>query len=645
MLKTRNFAIALGLVAVMISVIAARVSAADNKTTAEDKLLEVLKSDAPAAQKCNTCRELRTAGTEKSVPVLAGLLTNPEIAHSARIALEAMPYPAAGAALREAARLATGLTRSGILDSLGERRDGEAVPLLASFLEDKDVIIVAAAATALGKVGTPDAANALRAARVKALGDARAKISAALVACANRLLKAGQRDEAAKIYQELSQPGEVRVVRAGALRGMMQTADLQKVIESLACDDAAVRAAACGQLPDLSSSDLEKVAAGISKMPAGSQIAVLMAIRVRGNNSFAPIVLEAAKSKEESVRIAAVRALATVGDAAALQVLVPLASEKDQIAETARQSLEAICGPKIDEGIFALMRAEKDSAKRAGWIALMESRRPNGAVAALLGEATHQDPAVSSRAMAALAKLAGPNDVPAMVAAVLKAEKGPQRDSAEKAIMLVSQQVQDAEKRAEPVIGVLRTASAADRIELLPLLGRIGGAAAKQTIQDAIASSDAALHEAGVRAICNWPDASVADQLLKLSQTAKVDMHRLWALRAFIRVIALPGKTPDAEKLAMLKQAVQLAGRDEERGLVLERLSAVRTVESLRFLLPYLDQPALAQQACKSVTELARHKELREPNKKEFSTALEKVIKISTDQTTVERARRYLQGQ
>jgi hypothetical protein len=94
----------------------------------------------------------------------------------------------------------------------------------------------------------------------------------------------------------------------------------------------------------------------------------------------------------------------------------------------------------------------------------------------------------------------------------------------------------------------------------------------------------------------------------------------------------------------MLKQAIELAQRDEERALVLERASAVRSVETLRFLLPYLDT-ALAQPAAKSIVELARHKELREPNRQEFAAALRTVIKISTDPTTVEKARRHLQGQ
>jgi len=42
-------------------------------TAAEDKLLAVLRSDAPAQDKCNACRELKTVGTERSVEALAGL--------------------------------------------------------------------------------------------------------------------------------------------------------------------------------------------------------------------------------------------------------------------------------------------------------------------------------------------------------------------------------------------------------------------------------------------------------------------------------------------------------------------------------------------------------------------------------------------
>jgi hypothetical protein len=85
--------------------------------------------------------------------------------------------------------------------------------------------------------------------------------------------------------------------------------------------------------------------------------------------------------------------------------------------------------------------------------------------------------------------------------------------------------------------------------------------------------------------------------------------------------------------------------RDSERNLVLQRAQAIRIPETLRFLEPYMDQTAFAQQACQSVVELAHHRDLREANKAEFDRALDKVIHISGDATLIERANRYKKNQ
>jgi HEAT repeat protein len=483
-------------------------------------------------------------------------------------------------------------------------------------------------------------------ARPNARDQARAAIDEGLLLAAQRLLTAGQRDHALDIYRKLASPGQSRTIRQGALRGLVRVVgpqEVELVREWLASDDAMVRDAGAGELANLPPDGLRAVAAGMAKLPARSQWSILMAIRVRGDKSLAPIALAAAGSKDDVVRLAAVRTLAVVGDVTALPLLTRLAAAEDKLGEAARQSLEAICGPKIDEGIIAAMRAEKDPAQRAEWIGLLASRRPAGVVPVLLAEAAYPDPAVRSRAVDALAKLAGPKDIPALVALVLKAEKGPERDEAEKAVRLVCQQAPDAEHRADPVIDVYRSTPAADQAELLPLVGRLGGSAARALVEQALAGKEPKLYDAGLRALCNWPDASAAEQLLNLAQTAADPAHRLAALRAFIRVAALPGSASDDKRLAMLKQAIQLARRDEERALVLERASAVRSVQTLRFLLPYLET-TLAEPASKSIVELARHKELREPNKQEFGAALATVIKTSTDPATLEKAKRCLQG-
>jgi HEAT repeat protein len=630
-----------------IAFTAAADSLAADSRPAEDKFLSVLQSAAPVGEKANACRELKLCGTEKSIPVLAGLLTDAELSHPARFALESMPFPAAGAALRNALKKATGPARSGIIDSLGQRRDSSAARLIAPDLNSKDLSLIAAAATALGKIGTAESASLLWAARGKTQGPARAKIDDGLLLCANQLRVAGEKEEAAKIFVELSQAGEARLVRAGALRGRIQSARpaAPTIAQWLADDDAMIRDAAAAELHILSDADLGKIAGNMAKLQPKVQIAVLAAIRIRGRTALEPAVLAAIKSPHESVRLAAALALSTVGDVTALPALVELAAVDGPLGQIARQSLEAIHGPKIDEQIFDALRAEKDAVRRSAWIGVLEARRPAGAVPLLLREAAAREAVVAARALAALSKLAAPKDIPELIAAVLQAKKDPVREQAERSVQAVCLQIADPSKRVEPVLIIFRAANPSDRLALLSLLGRIGGEEARSIVQEALSSNDPATYEAGVRAISNWPDASAADQLLHLAKTAKGPTHRQWALHAFVRVVSLPGGASNAEKLAMLKQAMLLSTSNDQRLWVIQRAAAVRAVETLRFLAPYMDQPAFAEQACRSIVELAHHKELRDPNRQEFAAALQKLLTIAKDAIVLERAKRYLEAQ
>ena len=83
----------------------------------------------------------------------------------------------------------------------------------------------------------------------------------------------------------------------------------------------------------------------------------------------------------------------------------------------------------------------------------------------------------------------------------------------------------------------------------------------------------------------------------------------------------------------------------EEESLVINRCRTAYDVETLRFVLPYLDRPQIAQVACETTVELAHHRELRDPNRSEFDKALDKVIAISKDPVVVDRASRYKRGE
>ena len=219
------------------------------------------------------------------------------------------------------------------------------------------------------------------------------------------------------------------------------------------------------------------------------------------------------------------------------------------------------------------------------------------------------------------------------------------REEAERAVGQVCLQIADAAKRAQPVLGIYQAAAPADRIALLPLLGRIGGGEVRPIVQAALESKDAATYEAGVRAISNWPDAGAADQLLRLAETADLPVHRQWALHA-LRARRLAARRRRQRRETGEAQAGDAVVEDRGPATLGDRAggggAGGRDVAVRR---PYMDQSALAEQACRSVVELARHKELRDPNRQEFVAALQKAIATSKDAALLDRAKRLLESQ
>ena len=187
----------------------------------EAKLLAVLQSDAPLKEKTDACRQLAVVGTKESVPVLAGLLGNEQLAHMARYALEPIPDPAVEAALREAAGKLKGRPLAGVIGSLGVRRDTASVTLLAKFLQDADPPVAETAARSLGKIGSLEAAQALQQALATSSQDRRPAVADGCLGCAEALLAAGQRAKAAEIYKSVSEADLPKHFRIAAVQGAL----------------------------------------------------------------------------------------------------------------------------------------------------------------------------------------------------------------------------------------------------------------------------------------------------------------------------------------------------------------------------------------------------------------------------------------
>lgn len=185
----------------------------------EEKLVGVLSSGASRGAKDYVCRQLRTIGMAVSVPSLAKLLSDKELAHMARYALENNPAPEAGAALRDALANVDGLLLVGVISSLGDRKDNESVQALTGLLNGSDSTVARAAATALGDIRTTEASQALAKCSSTDPGVLSAVTDASL-SCAESLLAAGNKAAALPIYRKYSS-AEQKHVQLAAKRGLL----------------------------------------------------------------------------------------------------------------------------------------------------------------------------------------------------------------------------------------------------------------------------------------------------------------------------------------------------------------------------------------------------------------------------------------
>lgn len=421
---------------------------------------------------------------------------------------------------------------------------------------------------------------------------------------------------------------------------------LPLIVELLGDSDKDVRALAFEQIRTQAPGEAatRKFAELLPTLPPETQIGMLSALAARGDAAAAPEIRALlAKKSGEPLTMAAADALGFLGNEQDVGALVDLLrSTSRPLADTARASLIRLAGEPASQAIIVKMQ-QAPTAERIALIEILTERRAGASE--LLAAAVDKDEKVRGAAMAALGRIGTPDHIEAMARAVLKAKPGSERTAAERSVAEVCRRIEDADKQAEPLLSAMKQLNAKERIALMPALGRVGGPQALATAEEAYRIDESAEHAAGLIAMCNWPDGTVAARLLELARTEDHAQHRTQARRSLIRIAPLEDARSDERRLDLLRTLMAMCDDEGEQKQILDRAKAVRTVETLRFVAPYMGDPNLSEQACLTVVELAHHSNLREPNKEEFHAALDKVIATSKDAVVVDRANRYKTGQ
>ena len=606
----------------------------------EARLIAVLGSAAPRDAKDFACRRLAEMGTVACVPALAALLPDQDLSHMARYALERMTYPEAGQALRDALPKTSGRARVGIINSLGMRGDTDAVAALIPLLKEADAEVASAAAAALGRAGTPEAAKAVCDFRPNA---PKALQMAAVDACldaAQRLLRKGDKEGAAKIYESLEAKEQPSQVRMAAFQGLVlarPTESTPMLLKALDGENEALRLQAADLVAQVPGEEATKTfAAALPNLPPSGQVALLGALATRGDAAAKPAVAEAVKSSDKRVRQAAAAALGATGNASDAALLAGIAASDDKDAASAAQaSLARLKGDGVNEGIVGAMK-DAVPGVRAALIRALAARGAKGCVATVVESVQDADPPVRVAALDALAELGGAEQVATAVKALKAAKDNAERSAADKALSALCMKTR--EGAADAVVAGLDGADAPTRCLLLRALSRAGGAKALAAVRAATTDKDGQVADEAVRSLAEWPDLSAAGLLLDLAKGAPKPNHQIVALRGYVRLAEVE-KDNDA-KMKILTEAAALAKRPEEKKQILGALGNVPTPDSLKQIVAYLDEPALIEEASVAAVKIGR--DVAGKNRDLVREAMEKITQESKNKKNREDAAKIL---
>jgi len=608
-----------------------------------NKLVAVLKSDAPHKEKADACRLLALVGTKDAVAPLAALLGDEKLSHMARYGLEPIPDPAVDEALRDALGKLKGRPLVGVIGSIGVRRDAKAVRPLAKMLRDPDADVAQAAARALGKIGNLQAAQALSRALARVPAANQLALCEGLFRCAEALAAQGRRGPAMVIYDQLRDLDAPHQVRAGALRGAILTRGKDGVAllrEHLRSDDYIMFSAAVQTAQELPGAEVtQALTAELNRLPADNQILVIQTLGKRADASASPALFALAKNSAKSVRLAAIKSLAEIGHASAVPVLAELLNDADsEISQAAQESFAALPGRQADDAVMAMLNSSQ-TGRRLTALELIGRRRMTTSIPSLLKAAVDADPKVRPAALRKVGELGGDAELPELLNLLMNLRASQDLEAAERALSAVCVRAENPQSHTGRLTSLLTQARPEQKSALLRVLGVIGGTNALKAVRAEVNNPNTQVRAAAIRVLCAWKTADAAPDLLALAQSSPNSSRKTAALRGYISLVR-DESLPTREKLAMCKNATVLIERNEEKKLLLGVLGTVPAAEALSMAMAHLDDPATSNEA--SFAAVAIAEKIVEQKPGEVADAMQKVMRATKNRNVTRLARTIL---
>ena len=648
----------------------------------EARLIAIVESpQATKPGKQFACQMLRTVGSPKCIPAISKLFTDEQLSHEARYVLLSMKDPAAAAALREGLGQTKGNLRIGIINTIGDRMDASSLDAVAAMLTGQDDATAKAALNAIGKIGGGGAADALdRAKPSDALKDAWAR---AYIQCAATLASAGDTARAEKMNQALysgDYPIGPRIAAFTALVQIQQDRAVPLIVKLLGSDDVRLSRAAGSAIYTVHGPAATKaLAQQLASMKPDDQTNLLATLATRGEAEGATeIVNKLAADKNSPARQPAIVALARLGDASSIPLLLAAMKEGGPVGADANRSLVDLKGAGVTEALVKQFESGDTSAKASLLVVLADRHQPDALPAARRAVA-ETNAEIRLAAYRAMGSLGEQQDIQPLVLLVLARDNAAEQKQIGQALAAIAQRQANKTAACEPVLQSMAKANTAAKIRLLDILAIMGGDAALEAVRSCL-TGEPEIQKAAVQVMGGWSDLTPMPDLLKVAQNNPDATIKILALRGYLDLVeTMPtpgvgrggnrgggggagmarggagadprggggagmgrggrGMNAGNAKLDAYTQAMAAATTAEGKKLVLGGVGSLAQPEALKVVEPCLSDAAVQTEAYVAYDKIAQALALRQPIPEAALPALKVVAEKAPDANVRARAK------
>ena len=594
---------------------AAMISAGvENSGRIEEELLKVINSrNSTDVGRQFACRLLQRVGTEKCVSTLSSLLTDEDMSHFARLAIESIPAPEA---IRNALSKAPDSLKPGLIGSIGEIGGNVDVPVLAQYAAHEDRALAGSAMTSLAKIGTVDALRALT--RIRP--DDRLKDTHR-----DALMSVALINKDASVFKNLyaeSDEGRDAVLR-GWLRVEEATA-VREICNSLAGEDENLRRAALQIVNTEPSRMLTKeLRSKLSSVgDKAIQMDLISALGTRGDGSAMTTLLSLAEDSDVDIANSAITALGQLNAHESINLLLEKLDEPPH-SEAAGNALAAIHAQGVDA---LLITALQDEDRTVQAINALARRMARSAAPAILQRLNATSEEVRKAAWCAVPEVCSASDTEIIMNNLLQLNDAADLNPAMKSVKSFVANVDDMEACFNAALKFNDRASEPVKNLIFAIGARVGTPEALEMVKSAYASDDKALKAKALRYLSAWPTINAATTLMDLAENGEDEETRIQALRGYIRLADLDWRELvddknnfDAgmnEKYQMLLWASKRATRNQEVIKIVNALGEMghtKTMQELELVMTYIHDLEVREEAELAALNLVKRLAKRKP--------------------------------